>query len=55
MGIGVYETREFARGRGGDLEVESALGVGTTFTLVIPHDAESTVPDEAYSALEASH
>ncbi|MEM7255086.1 MAG: XrtA/PEP-CTERM system histidine kinase PrsK [Pseudomonadota bacterium] len=55
MGIGVYESREFARARGGELEVESEPGKGTTFTLVLPIDSERTVPDESYSVLEASH
>jgi signal transduction histidine kinase len=36
MGIGVYEAREFLQGLGGDIEVESELGVGTTFKLYLP-------------------
>jgi putative PEP-CTERM system histidine kinase len=36
MGIGVYESDEFARGAGGELAVESAPGAGTTFYLRLP-------------------
>lgn len=36
MGIGVYESYEFARGAGGDLTVESAPGKGATFFLSLP-------------------
>ena len=33
MGIGVYESREFIHGLGGQLDVRSVLGEGTTFTI----------------------
>lgn len=36
MGIGVYETREFVRAMGGDVEVISRMGEGTTFRLRVP-------------------
>lgn len=36
MGIGVYESREFVHAIGGRLEVHSAVGAGTTFTLTLP-------------------
>lgn len=36
MGIGVYESYEFARGAGGDLTVESTPGNGATFFLKLP-------------------
>jgi putative PEP-CTERM system histidine kinase len=36
MGIGVYESREAVRELGGRLEVESAVGLGTTFRIVLP-------------------
>ncbi|MDA3922469.1 MAG: PEP-CTERM system histidine kinase PrsK [Salinisphaera sp.] len=36
MGIGAHQTREFARGAGGDVRVESVPGQGTTFTIVLP-------------------
>ncbi len=45
MGIGVYETREFVRALGGDVEVISRLGEGTTFRLRVPisDDNKNTV------------
>jgi signal transduction histidine kinase len=36
MGIGAYQIRETLRAAGGDVEVQSAKGKGTTLTLVIP-------------------
>jgi len=36
MGIGAYECREFVNGLGGRVEVESRLGLGTTFRLFLP-------------------
>lgn len=36
MGIGVYESYEFARGAGGELTVESSPGKGATFFLKLP-------------------
>jgi len=36
MGIGVYQAREFARKHGGDLQVVSAVGEGTTMTMLLP-------------------
>jgi signal transduction histidine kinase len=33
MGVGVYETREFVRAHGGTMDVQTAPGQGTTFTL----------------------
>ncbi len=36
MGIGAYQTREFVRGAGGSLEVESTLGKGTNFRIELP-------------------
>ena len=35
-GLGLFITRELARGMGGDLEVTSTLGNGSCFTLTIP-------------------
>jgi signal transduction histidine kinase len=36
MGIGAYQTREYARWLGGDVEVHSAPGVGTDFRIRLP-------------------
>jgi putative PEP-CTERM system histidine kinase len=36
MGIGAYQTREYARSLGGDVEVESSPGRGTVFRIILP-------------------
>ncbi len=36
MGIGAYETREYVRSLGGDLQVESVQDQGTTFRIALP-------------------
>ena len=36
MGIGVYESREFALGAGGELTVDSRPQKGTLFSLHLP-------------------
>ncbi len=41
MGIGAYETREFIRALGGDVEIISRTGEGTTFRMRIPISEES--------------
>lgn len=41
MGIGVFETREFIRGLGGDVEVISRVGEGSTFRLRVPISEEA--------------
>ncbi|MHB1514324.1 MAG: XrtA/PEP-CTERM system histidine kinase PrsK [Acidiferrobacteraceae bacterium] len=37
MGVGAYETREFVRALGGDVQVYSQPGQGTTFRIQIPY------------------
>ena len=50
MGIGAYEVREFVHEVGGNIEVCSQVGTGTTFTLYLPLDADpqpdSPTPDQ---------
>jgi signal transduction histidine kinase len=36
MGIGAYQARHIVRQAGGELEVTSAVGRGTTFTVRLP-------------------
>jgi signal transduction histidine kinase len=36
MGIGAYQAREYARMLGGQVEVHSQVGVGTTLILRLP-------------------
>jgi signal transduction histidine kinase len=36
MGIGAYECREFVRSIGGHIVVESEVGKGTEFKIVVP-------------------
>jgi signal transduction histidine kinase len=36
MGIGVYESRDYVQRLGGDIEVLSRVGEGTTFRIRLP-------------------
>lgn len=45
MGIGAYETREYVRSLGGDVQVVSAPGKGTTFRIRLPYDDRSRRED----------
>jgi nitrogen fixation/metabolism regulation signal transduction histidine kinase len=46
MGIGLYVSYEIVRLHGGTIQVESELGSGTTFTVVLPAISGACVPDE---------
>jgi signal transduction histidine kinase len=57
MGIGAYQVRDLVRGAGGEVDVESVPGVGTTFRLTFPCAADqagSDHPPEAADGLEAA-
>jgi putative PEP-CTERM system histidine kinase len=36
MGVGAYQARDYAQALGGRVEVESAIGDGTSFTIILP-------------------
>jgi putative PEP-CTERM system histidine kinase len=47
MGVGAYEVREFARACGGDVEVSSEPGRGTTFVLRLPRYSRTDKTEDA--------
>lgn len=49
VGIGVFETQEYARELGGELEVVSSESSGTTFRMILPlHNQNHTAEESAY-------
>jgi PAS domain S-box-containing protein len=46
-GLGLSLVRMIARAQGGDVEVRSQLGVGSTFTLVLPRNLGERLPQQA--------
>lgn len=42
FGIGLYQCRQIMEAHGGSIEVESRVGEGTTFTLLLPIDVQTT-------------
>lgn len=46
MGIGVYESREFIQASGGSIDVETAPGKGTTFTIQLKSEGGVSEKDE---------
>jgi putative PEP-CTERM system histidine kinase len=39
MGVGAFQAREFVKGAGGDVQVKSAVGAGTSFRIRLPRAA----------------
>lgn len=48
MGIGAYQAREYVRSLGGNVQVRSVPGQGTTFSLILPYSA---APQEVPSTI----
>lgn len=58
MGIGAFESREYVRQLGGEIRVESRLGLGSTFTVTLPVAAiandDSGTPTHGDTALPST-
>jgi putative PEP-CTERM system histidine kinase len=52
MGIGAYQAREYIRSLGGQVEVHSQVGAGTTFSLALPLATENPPTEFASSVNE---
>lgn len=52
MGIGAYEAREFVREMGGQVEVESKPGVGTTFRIKLPLATSGEAADDREALMD---
>ena len=45
IGIGAFESREFVRNLGGDIQVTSTPNVGSLFRIVLPDNNEHSEPE----------
>jgi putative PEP-CTERM system histidine kinase len=50
LGIGLYQCRQIIEAHGGRIEVESCVGIGSTFTILLPTPTEGTSGSELASS-----